>query len=92
MSLKESETIKVIFGEENESPNSNGEVGEKEADCCRDSWETPWWVYLGRHRESEETQAISKLHGTSLCSSKVMLYLKASGYGLKLLWGSSKAV
>ena len=49
MSLKESETIKVIFGEENESPNSNGEVGEKEADCCRNNWETPWWIYLGRH-------------------------------------------
>lgn len=49
MSLKESETIKVILGEENGSPNSSGEVGEKEADYCRDNWETPWWICLGRH-------------------------------------------
>ena len=42
---------------------------------------------LGRHSRIRGDQAISKLHETSLCSSKVMLYLKASQYGLKLLWG-----
>lgn len=53
MSLKESETIKVIFGEENGSPNSSGEVGEKEADYCRDNWEAPWWILPGKALENQ---------------------------------------
>lgn len=68
-------------------PNTSGETGEEEADYCKYNWGTFGVCTWEGTKASKELKLFLNIHETSLYSSKVMLYLKPSGYAFKLLWG-----